>query len=99
MTAICIDCGTDTTPCSGSRGCRHAGRWQWYMVTRSVWRAAGMPKDRVLGYDETDGNFLCIPCLETRIGRDLQPADFPDLPVNEPSPWNTPLLAARKVGR
>ncbi|MER9590933.1 hypothetical protein NKI94_19270 [Mesorhizobium australicum] len=58
-----------------------------------------MPKDRVLGFDETDGNFLCIPCLEKRLGRDLIPADFADVPVNRPSRSDTPLLAARKAGR
>lgn len=57
-----------------------------------------MPKDRVLGYDETDGNFLCIPCLEVRIGRALIAADFIDAPVNMPGIWDTPLLAARKAG-
>ena len=91
MSAICIDCGTDTTPAP-----RRQGSQQWYMVHRHVWQAAGMPKDRVLGYDETDGNFLCIACLETRLGRILTPDDFPDLPVNEPGPADTPLLAARK---
>jgi hypothetical protein len=24
--SLCRDCGTDTAPCSGKRGCRHAGR-------------------------------------------------------------------------
>ena len=93
MMALCIDCGIDTIPRPRRRGTQ-----QWYMVHRHVWQAAGMPKDRVLGYDETDGNFLCIPCLERRLGRELKPDDFTDLPVNHPSSSDTPLLAARKAG-
>jgi hypothetical protein len=43
MSAICSDCGGDTTPCTGKRGCRHAGRWEYYMVHNEVWARAGMP--------------------------------------------------------
>jgi hypothetical protein len=42
MSAICADCGVDTTPCTGKRGCRHVGRWEYYMLRDDVWRAAGM---------------------------------------------------------
>lgn len=84
--AVCIDCGVDTCPCTERRGCRHAGRWEHYMVTDEVWDLAGDP----MGY-------LCIGCLEARIGRDLVGADFPPLPINEnPHPWDTPRLADRK---
>jgi hypothetical protein len=91
---LCHDCGTDTTPCTGRRGCRHKQRWEWYMVHASVWRAAGMPRMTV----ETGGGFLCIGCLERRLGRNLNPTDFTDAPVNNPSPWDTPRLAAGKAG-
>lgn len=37
-----------------------------YMVFRSVWEAAGMQR-----------GFLCIDCLEQRLGRPLVSADFP----------------------
>jgi hypothetical protein len=81
--AFCRSCGTNTTPCTGRRGCRHAGKWDWYMVKPGVWDAVG------------GGNgFLCIPCLEQLIGRPLNRGDFVDAPVNDPSPWNTPRLAA-----
>jgi len=40
---ICKDCGVDTTPCTGRRGCRHARRWEHYMVKDAVWKASGMP--------------------------------------------------------
>jgi hypothetical protein len=57
------------------------------MVRDDVWTAAGI----------RDG-FLCVGCLERRLGRSLAPDDFPDLPINEPGdPWDTPRLAARKA--
>lgn len=84
----CVDCGANTAPCTGKRGCRHAGKWEHYMVHNEIWEEAGMSPD--------DGH-LCIGCLEKRIGRRLQPNDFkPDLPCNDPDdPWNTPRLASR----
>lgn len=93
----CKDCGTATTPCTGKRGWRHAGRWEHYMVTAEVWAAAGMPPPKIRMQYESDGDFLCIGCLEKRLGRILTPADFSNVPINEPSPWDTPRLAARKA--
>jgi len=88
MASPCTDCGIDTSPCTGKRGCRHAGKWEYYMVRKSVWRRAGAP----------DG-FLCIGCLEARLGRQLRPNDFANVPVNDPdNPWNTPRLTSRLVG-
>jgi hypothetical protein len=84
----CKDCGLDTTPCTGRRGCRHKGRWELYMVYDDVWDAARM----------CDG-YLCIGCLERRLGRCLTPADFPPLPVNDPVDWDSDRLAARKGQR
>lgn len=81
----CLDCGAHTTPCTGKRGCRHIGRWEHYMVLPEVWAAARMGK-----------GYLCIGCLERRLGRRLQPEDFSGLPINESdNPWNTPRLASR----
>jgi hypothetical protein len=87
--APCADCGTNTTP--GQRHRYHAGyggRWELYVVHDDLWRAAGM-----------DDGYLCVGCLERRIGRHLTPADFADVPLNEPNPNDTPRLAARKAGR
>lgn len=53
------------------------------MVTPDVWAAVG-----------GGHGYLCIPCLEEALGRPLNGADFIDMPVNDPSPWNTPRLAA-----
>jgi hypothetical protein len=83
--APCMDCGTDTTPCTGRRGCRHIGRWEWYMIWPALWATAVGP--------DAEG-FLCIGCLETRLGRRLLATDFTDAPINRPTPWNTPRLAA-----
>jgi hypothetical protein len=81
---ICDDCGIDTTPCTGKRGCRHKGKWEWYMVWPELWEQAGSAR------------YLCIGCLEQRLGRRLFAEDFnPDLPVNWLSPWNTPRLDNR----
>jgi hypothetical protein len=96
---LCRDCGTDTAPCTGKRGCRHAGRWEYYMVTAEVWSAAGMPAPTIRGFGESDGDFLCVGCLETRLGRALVPGDFIKAPINEPSPRDTPRLASRKAGK
>ena len=86
MTAVpghpCDDCGTDTTPCTGRRGCRHIGRWEYYMVRADLW--------------PTGARFLCIGCLERRIGRRLDADDFTGVPINDPDdPWHTPRLADR----
>lgn len=85
MANCCKDCGMDTAPCTGKRGCRHKGRWEYYMIRDELWMAAGM----------RDG-FLCIRCLENRLGRRLTPEDFTKVPINGASPWDTPRLKARK---
>jgi hypothetical protein len=57
-----------------------------------------MSASTVRAYNETDGNFLCIGCLELRIGRQLTAADFTDCPVNVPDRRNTPRLNDRLLG-
>ncbi len=86
MSYLCADCSVDTTPCTGKRGCRHAGRWEHYMVHNAIWQTAGMLK-----------GFLCIGCLESRLGRTLSLPDFTAAPINNPSPWDTPRLRDRKA--
>ena len=67
---------------------------EYYMVHDHVWAAAGM------GPDE-DSGFLCIGCLERRLGRPLIGGDFPPhLPINWPDLWwhdDTPRLRTLKV--
>ena len=43
------------------------------MVHDAVWQAAGMPTDRLQGAGR---GFLCIGCLEGRLGRKLVARDF-----------------------
>jgi hypothetical protein len=82
----CRDCGVDTTPCTGKRGCRHKkGRWELYLVHDELWAAAGMQH-----------GYLCIGCLEARIGRRLVPQDF--VSGEHVHAWHTPRLASRLTG-
>ena len=54
--------------------------WEYYMVHDAVWSLAGMK----------DG-FLCIGCLEARIGRKLEPRDFANVYGSDPElPWHSP---------
>jgi hypothetical protein len=48
------------------------------MVHDQIWERAGMVARRP--YD--DHVYLCIGCLEQRIGRELKPGDFTGAPVN-----------------
>lgn len=58
------------------------------MVQPEVWSESGLT-----------AGFLCVGCLETRLGRELLALDFTDAPVNDPNPWDTPRLAARRQQR
>jgi hypothetical protein len=97
----CVDCGCNTTP-------RRRGElWELYMVTDETWQAAGPPPATI---NHTDGDlfrgfvsalpaeqyFLCIGCLEARLGRTLVPSDFTDCRLNVPSPNDTPRLRSRR---
>ena len=64
----CTDCGQDTL--SSAPGVPTEN----YAVHNSVWEQAGAPKKA----------HLCVGCLETRLGRQLNRGDFPDVPVNDP---------------
>jgi hypothetical protein len=67
----CTDCGHDT------------GRNEYYMVRDDVWEQA-------LGHKippVEDDVFLCIGCLERRIGRTLTRRDFIDCPLNTHPDW------------
>lgn len=81
--APCLDCGWLT--------CRHDEPGEWYVVTDQVWRQAGMTDTRQwlsehpgapIGPAGGLNHYLCIGCLEARLGRRLAPADFPGLPIN-----------------
>ena len=83
----CGDCGMNTVN-------------EYYMVHNHVWEAAGKPKawkptQPASEYD--GGGFLCIGCLEQRLGRQLTPADFTECLINKPNPSDTERLANRKT--
>jgi hypothetical protein len=90
-----MDCNTDTAPCENrqgcpnKRGCRHngSGHWEWYMVWPAIWACAVGP--------DAPG-YLCIRCLERRLGRPLTGDDFTLAPVNLPSRLDSPQLTAAK---
>jgi hypothetical protein len=86
-------------PCSDCRrGTAHSNwvrvrPWEWYGVHDEVWAAAGArPWD-----------ILCIGCLERRLGRQLNAADFTGVEINSLDPrcsgyawWHrTPRLTDR----
>jgi hypothetical protein len=79
--APCHDCGRQTAP---ARGPGELGGWEWYAVNEDVWP---------IGARE---GFLCVGCLEARLGRRLTPTDFPPLRVNEPHRIDSPRLRDRK---
>jgi hypothetical protein len=97
----CADCGVSTAPR------RRGEKWEFYMVREPVWKAAG-PPPATFNTGEVDlfglvpasptEYFLCIGCLEARLGRTLTPGDFTDCPLNVPSPNDTPRLRSRKIG-
>lgn len=60
------------------------------MVEDEVWLEAGMKHPR----REGDG-FLCIGCLEKRLGRTLRARDFIHAPCNKVGRWNTLRLNDR----
>jgi len=57
------------------------------MVRDEIWEAASR--------DHDPARILCIGCLEQRIGRQLTPGDFADLPLNEPGGLESPRLLDR----
>jgi hypothetical protein len=61
------------------------------MVHGLVWSAATTHQER--------NSFLCIGCLEIRLGRKLTYKDFPKLPVNKKTILDSPRLRDRKTRR
>jgi hypothetical protein len=85
--ALCDDCGFDTI--GHRRGRYRIGCQEYYMVKDELW-----PFEN----EWPVHHYLCIACLEVRLGRILTPDDFTDADINEPHPWDTARLEARKVG-
>jgi len=62
---------------------------EFYIVKNEVWDAAVGPDSFI------DYSYLCIGCLELRLGRRLVPSDFTDAPVNEIHEAKSPRLRDR----
>lgn len=61
---------------------------EYYMVRKDLWQLYGADRD-----------MLCIECLESRVGRELRPQDFPELPVNNPAIYpKSELIMSRMRG-
>jgi hypothetical protein len=78
VNAPCADCGIETLDDDN-----------WYMLHNHVWESAwpGSRTTRAVLEAGDDGiapfsEFLCIDCLEKRLGRGLTPHDFSDAPIN-----------------
>ena len=70
-----------SAPCAGC-GVNTCWLGERYMVRNDVWNQAWLgaaPQMR-----RTERRFLCIGCLETRIGRRLSADDFHSVPINDP---------------
>lgn len=73
----CLDCGVNT----GSEGIR-----EYYHVHDELWAEAIGDDDPWLtgaSEDPNNGTYLCIECLENRLGRGLVATDFSDAPIND----------------
>jgi len=85
----CADCGMNTCPLDGER--------EYYEVRDRLWDQVQAPG---IGQTDngTDGFFLCVLCLEGRLGRKLEFEDFKPFAANVPSPWLSNLLNDRLSG-
>lgn len=74
-TSPCFDCGHETTPGPDADGADQ--RWEYYAVRNDIWA-------RAVADDDVD--YLCVACLERRLGRRLKRSDFTNAIVNALSP-------------
>lgn len=84
----CLDCDRPTW--------QPQGKSEWYMVQNHIWQQSGAPTRTVVVPGEP-GFYLCIGCLEVRLGRELFAGDFTDTPVNTTRAGNTDRLNNRLV--
>jgi len=78
---------TTWRPTTHCRDCGVSVAGEWYTVHDHVWAAAGM---------ERLGGCLCVGCLEARLGRGLNAADFTAAEINSLDPkWNRYAWASR----
>lgn len=83
----CSDCAADVMPYDDD-GRPSENAWEWYMVHHHVWEAAHAV--------QPPARYLCVGCLEQRLGRRLTPEDFSDYDINAPSWTSSRRLATRQ---
>src|SRR5438552_1710134 len=97
--AICGDCGVDTVPSRKPK----PGTFEQFVVKDHVWAAAGMTPGKVdpKTYELVGGGFLCVGCIESRLGRRLTIDDFNPItvPLLLGTPWPTKRLRGRVLYR
>jgi hypothetical protein len=88
----CCDCGIDTLASN-----------EWYVVKDDVWDQAWVGRCRsqyvIPGSGGLIDEFLCIGCLEQRIGRTLCHTDFTDAPINNPNRYPNKVHSERLLDR
>jgi len=62
---------------------------EWYMIHDKLWAESGLGPD---------GGHLCVGCLEKRLGRQLAPADFKDVPLSHPPFGNLTVRLLDRLG-
>ena len=94
MTKFCNDCGMDTEPWPP-----HRGTQEQYIVKDDVWASARMPRGKMREDDQAivgGGGFLCVGCIEKRLGRLLTIDDFVPITLELLKGCeNTPRLLSR----
>jgi hypothetical protein len=77
------------------------GTHEQFIVNDNIWIAAGMTPGKVdpKTYELIGGGFLCVGCIEIRLGRRLTVGDFKKitLPLLLSSPWITERLRSRAL--
>ena len=71
--------------------CRECTQLQYFMVSKEVWNQAMADIAPAPG----SHRFMCVECMEERIGRRLEPADFPENIILNSLPTGSPILSDR----
>ncbi len=106
----CVDCEVDTLDIDGQHEHYMVHDAVWNAAGMNKFPRPARPDDiRICDEGEPQlfcmtpvgliHEYLCIGCLERRLGRRLTSADFTDAPINQPSPANTPRLASRLASK
>ncbi len=106
MRLPCDDCAVDTLDIDGQREHYMVRDAVWSAAGMNKFPRPVRPDDiRICDEGEPQlfymtpvgliSEYLCVGCLERRLGRRLTPADFTAAAINQPSSANTPRLASR----